>query len=65
MIDFFIAFFLGMIALEVGFFLWWRLYIANLPCRTQHIDDNRRIDDPSDHEAMGAMLHTMKKRDSE
>jgi hypothetical protein len=44
--NFVLTFLLGMVVLQAGFFLWWRLWASNDPCRFQHLDDNRRIDGP-------------------
>ena len=44
MINFLITFAVGLSLVELGFFLWWRLYTSTKPCRTQHYTENRRID---------------------
>jgi hypothetical protein len=55
-----------------GNFLYWRIWAARKPVRTQHIDDNRRIDGPDErpvddahHEAYGAMIHQGKRNQSD
>lgn len=58
-LDCFLWFIAGVASFQVGTWFWWMFTRGSTSGRFGHIDENPRLSD-EDHEAYGAMIHSMR-----